>query len=58
MMTVTPKEAAMSLAELGKSLDEMLDRCEADWFTRAEVASWRRDGIPDAKIWEYLMEED
>ena len=48
----------MSLAELGKSLDEMLDRCEADWFTRAEVASWRKDGIPDEKIWEYLMEED
>ena len=58
MMTVTPKEAAMSLAELGKSLDEMLDRCEADRLTRIDVEHWRRDGIPDAKIWEYLMEDD
>ena len=58
MMTVTPKEAAMSLAELGKSLDEMLDRCEADWFTRIDVEQWRQEGIPDEKIWEYLLEDD
>ena len=57
MMTVTPKEAAMSLAELGKSLDEMLDRCEADRLDRIDVELWRKDGIPDEKIWEYLMED-
>lgn len=58
MMTVTPKEAKMSLSELGGSLDKLLDLCGADRLTRIDVEHWRRNGIPDAKIWEYLMEED
>ena len=51
------KEMNMSLAELGGSLDELLDRFNANWFERAEVASWRKDGIPDETIWEYLKED-
>lgn len=48
----------MSLPELGGSLDKRLDRYEADQFTRIDVELWRRDGIPDEKIWEYRMRED
>lgn len=43
----------MSLPELGGSLD----RYEADRFTRIDVELWRRDGIPDEKIWKYRMRE-
>ena len=58
MLTITAQEAKMSLSELGGSLDKLLDRCGADRLTRIDVEHWRRDGIPDEKIWEYLMEED
>ena len=58
MLTITAQEAKMSLSELGGSLDKLLDRCGADRFTRIDVEHWRRDGIPDEKIWEYLLEDD
>ena len=58
MLTITAQEAKMSLSELGGSLDKLLDRCEADRFTRIDVELWRKDGVPDEKIWEYLLEED
>lgn len=51
------KDIKASLSEMGGTLDELLDRFNANWFERAEVASWRKDGIPDEKIWEYLLED-
>ena len=51
------KDIKASLYEMGGTLDELLDRFNANWFERAEVASWRKDGIPDEKIWEYLLED-
>ena len=55
MVFPNPKEVKWNLSEMDGTLDELLERYNADRFERIDVEMLRKRGATDAQIWEFLL---